>query len=83
MTTTGYGRAADMTVAEMVRQPANYVSPMCDTELGRQLFDSGYGRHHCRTALQAAGWDERQRQARHHYLCLCLEADMHQIAEAR
>ena len=69
-----------MTTMEMVRQPANYVAPMSDTELGRQLFDSGYGRHHCRTALQEAGWDERQREARHAYNALILAADMAQIA---
>lgn len=72
-----------MTVAEMVRQPSNFVAPVCDTQLGRDLFDSGYGRHRCRTALQQAGWDEQQKKARHAYLCMCLEADIEQIAGAR
>lgn len=86
---TGFGRGADMTteqldaILSMSSNSSRYVAPVCDTQLGRDLFDSGYGRRHCRTALQAAGWDERQREARHSYLCMCLAADMEQIAGAR
>ena len=42
----------------------NYVAPVCDTQLGRELFFAGSNISRCRNELQRAGWLEAERDAR-------------------
>lgn len=63
-------------------QHRNFVAPVCDTELGRQLFFAGSRISRCRNEMQRAGWLEAEHDARRMLRSEWLAADMHQIAEA-
>lgn len=60
-------------------QHRNFVAPVCDTELGRQLFFAGSRISRCRNELQRAGWLEAEKDARRIVLDESMLADMHGI----
>lgn len=55
----------------------NFVAPMCDKELGAELFRLGYGRQVCRNAMQEHGYDQAARRV---LMAEWLEADIMQAA---
>ena len=57
-------------------QHRNFVAPVCDTELGRQLFFAGSRISRCRNEMQRAGWLEAERDARRMLRSEWLVADM-------
>lgn len=67
---TGFGRGADMTteqldaILSMSSNSSRYVAPVCDTQLGRELFFAGHRISRCRNEMQRAGWLEAEHDAR-------------------
>lgn len=57
-------------------QHRNFVAPVCDTELGRQLFFAGSRISRCRNEMQRAGWLEAEHDARRMLRSEWLAADM-------
>ena len=53
-----------------------YVTPVCDTELGRQLFFAGSRISRCRNEMQRTGWLEAEHDARRIVRSEWLAADM-------
>ena len=81
MTTTGYGGVASMTTEQLDAimgnaQHRNFVAPVCDTQLGRELFFAGSRISRCRNEMQRAGWLEAERDARRMLRSEWLAADM-------
>ncbi len=63
-------------ILTMSSNSRRYVAPVCDTELGRQLFFAGSNYSRCRNELQRAGWLEAERDARRIVTSEWLAADM-------
>ena len=82
MTTAGFGGGANMTheqldaILDMSSNSRRYVAPVCDTELGRQLFFAGSRISRCRNEMQRAGWLEAEHDARRIVRSEWLAADM-------
>ena len=46
------------------QQQLAFVAPVCDTQLGRELFFAGSRISRCRNEMQRAGWLEAEHDAR-------------------
>ena len=63
-------------IMDMSSRSRRFVAPVCDTELGRQLFFAGSRISRCRNELQRAGWLEAEKDARRIVRSEWLAADM-------
>ena len=79
---SGFAGAADMTheqldaILSMSSNSRRYVAPVCDTQLGRELFFAGSRISRCRNEMQRAGWLEAEHDARRIVRSEWLAADM-------
>ena len=51
-------------ILDMSNRSRRYVAPVCDTQLGRELFFAGSRISRCRNEMQRAGWLEAEHDAR-------------------
>jgi len=63
-------------IMDMSSRSRRFVAPVCDTELGRQLFFAGSRISRCRNEMQRAGWLEAEHDARRMLRSEWLAADM-------
>ena len=63
-------------IMDMSSRSRRFVSPVCDTELGRQLFFAGSRISRCRNEMQRAGWLEAEHDTRRIVVNEWLAADM-------
>ena len=63
-------------IMDMSSRSRRFVAPVCDTELGRQLFFAGSRSSRCRNEMQRAGWLEAEHDARRMLRNEWLAADM-------
>ena len=63
-------------ILTMSSNSRRYVAPVCDTQLGRELFFTGCRISRCRNEMQRAGWLEAEHDARRMLRSEWLAADM-------
>ena len=63
-------------IMDMSSRSRRFVAPVCDTQLGRELFFAGSRISRCHNELQRAGWLEAEKDARRIVVNEWLAADM-------